>query len=204
MMKQTGPIRTVAIVLLCGLGGCRSRPITNTPRSAVEQLLLSGAVDRALDRLRIPEVVGKKLYLDFTNLKGYDVEYVRVATRVRFAHMGATLVEKAEEADYTVEVALGSLGTEFKSSVVGLPALPVPNSPVPTPEVPAYRSGEQTGIVKLLVFIHQKGRLVLATHSYAKCDRVESFLMGWRFTETDQVREGWERSDVEVKRPPGR
>jgi len=166
----------------------------------VEQLLLSGAVDRALEKFRLPEIVGKKLYVDFTHLNSYDVEYVRLATRVRFARLGAVLVEKVEESELVAEVACGGLGTEFKTEVVGMPALPVPNSPAATPELTAYRTGEQTGIVKLLILVHAKGRLITAVHCYAKCDREESFVLGWRLQRSDQVREGWERADQQLDR----
>jgi len=69
-----------------GLVGCTSRAVTTTPRSAIEQLLLSAAVDKAMERLEVPEVVGKKVFLDFTNLQAYDAEYIKVATRARFAN----------------------------------------------------------------------------------------------------------------------
>ena len=143
-MKRTS---LLAIVLLSSLG-CSSRLVTNTPRSAIEQLLLSGAVDKALLKVEDPDFTGKTAFLDFTNLKAYDQEYIKVATRARIAKLGATLVADADKADYVVEVASGGLGIEFKKGVVGIPALPVPNSSFPTPEAPAYRTSEQTGIVK--------------------------------------------------------
>ncbi|MHC4563609.1 MAG: DUF6655 family protein [Planctomycetota bacterium] len=193
--------RVVAAALAAAFGltaGCSSRPVTSTPRSAIEQMLLSGAVDRALEKFYLRELVGRKVYIDFTNLSCYDVEYVRLATRARFARMRAVLVDKAEDADYVVEVASGALGTELKTDVVGLPALPVPNSPAATPEMTAYSSGEQTGIVKLLVLVHRKGRLVGTAHCYAKCDREESFAFGHRFEQEDEIRQAWDEADVDL------
>ncbi|KKK59768.1 hypothetical protein LCGC14_3031100, partial [marine sediment metagenome] len=37
-------------------GGCASRTTSNTPRTAVEQLLLSRAVDLSLEKFDVPEV----------------------------------------------------------------------------------------------------------------------------------------------------
>jgi hypothetical protein len=193
--------RVVAVVLAFGfvlMAGCSARPVTSTPRSAIEQMLLSGAVDRALEKFYLPELVGKKIYIDFANLSCYDVEYVRLATRARFARMRVVLVDKADEADYVVEIASGALGTELKTEVVGLPALPVPNSPAATPEMTAYSSGEQTGIVKLLVLVHRKGKLVGTAHCYAKCDREESFAFGYRFEQEDEIRSAWDEADVDL------
>ncbi len=192
---------SVSVLMMAGMfaTGCASRHVTNTPRSAIEQLLLSGAVDRALEKFSLPELSGKKLFVDFTNLKAYDAEYIKVATRARMAELGAVLVDKAEQADLVAEVCSGGLGIEYKNSVVGMPALPVPNSPLPLPAVPLHRKTEQTGIVKLLIFVHAKGRFVAASHYYAKADRDESFILWWRFQSTDDVREGWERADLKLE-----
>ncbi len=96
------------------------------------------------------------------------------------------------------EIACGALGTEFKTVMVGLPPLPVPNSPTPLPEASVYKSSEQTGIVKILIFVHAKGRFVAANQYYAKADRNESFVFWWRFHSQDDVREGWERADLKL------
>ncbi|MHC4716922.1 MAG: DUF6655 family protein, partial [Planctomycetota bacterium] len=120
----------LCVVSTCGLG-CSSRTLSNTPRSAIEQMLLSGAVDKAMAKLDLPEVADRNVFIDFSNLKSYDVEYVRAATRARICGLGATLVDKADDADLVAEVSSGGLGIEFKSGTVGIPALPVPNSPLP-------------------------------------------------------------------------
>lgn len=178
--------------------GCSSRSTSTTPRTAVEQLLLSRAVDRSLAKFSLDEMQGKKVYLDFTNLAATDVEYVRVAVRARFAEAGATLAPAADQADYTAEIASGALALEYKSGLIGLPPIPVPQSPIPLPEVAFYKTVEQTGIFKLLIFVHQNGRFVWSRHFYAKADRDESFLLWWRFQQTDDVRAGWEEADLEL------
>ena len=175
--------------------GCSRRQFTTTPRSAIEQLLLSGAVDRALAKFELSAVRGANVCLDFTNLKAYDVEYIKAATRARFAELGAVLVDKPADSGFVVEVACGGLGVESKNSVIGLPSLPIPNTPVPTPEVSGYRSSEQTGIVKLLLFVRKGGRLVAIRHCYAKCDRDESSIFGIKFQRFDDIRQGWEQAD---------
>ena len=194
-MRRLTPVALLAFVFV----GCTSRLVTNTPRSAIEQLLLSGAVDRALAKLELPEVRGKKTFVDLSNLKAYDVEYIRVATRARIGQMGAILVGKVDDAEVVVEVASGGVGTEFKDAVVGLPTFPIPNSPVSTPELNAYKTHEQTGIVKLLVFVHERGRLLTAMHCYAKCDRDESFSLWYRFHQEDNIRQGWEKADRDAR-----
>jgi len=161
-------------------------------------MLLTGAVDKALAKFSLAEVEGAKVFLDCSNLAAVDAPYIKTAARARFCELGATLVDEVGEADLIAEVACGALGTEFKTAMVGLPPLPVPNSPIPLPEASLYMSSEQTGIVKILIFVHAKGRFVAANQYYAKADRNESFIFWWRFQRQDDVREGWERADLKL------
>ena len=188
-----------ANILLIFVTGCTTRIFTNTQRTAIEQLLLSGAVDNAVAKFHIPQVAGKKTYLDFTNLKSYDIEYVKTAVRARFAQIGAILVENADQADYIAEISSGTLGTEYKSTLLGIPSLPVPGSPTPLPELALARSVEQTGIAKLFVFIHSNGKLVTADHYYGKAERDEGFILWFRFQPTDDIRKAWEQADNKLK-----
>lgn len=186
-------------LLLTFAAGCGTRTFTNTERAAIEQLLLSGAIDNALEKLDIPQVAGKKTYLDFTNLKSYDIEYVKAAVRARFAEIGAHLTEDAEHADYVVEVSSGALGTEYKSSLLGIPSIPVPNSPTGLPELALARGIEQTGIAKLLVLVHSHGKAVSTGHYYGKVERDENFVLWFRWQSKDDIRKRWEAADEKVK-----
>ena len=189
---------------LSALVGCSTRTFSHTPRTALEQLLLSSAVDLALAKFEMPELNGRKVHADLTNLKSYDVEYVRVAVRARIAAQGAVLVEAADRADMVVEVASGALAMEHKTGTIGIPQLPVPQSDVPLPEVPFHKKVEQTAIMKLLIFVHRKGKFVAAGWYYAKSDRDESFILGWRIQRKDDVRQGWERADAKLgSKSPG-
>ncbi|MFZ2148581.1 MAG: DUF6655 family protein [Sedimentisphaerales bacterium] len=179
--------------------GCSTRTFTNTERTAIEQLLLSGAVDIALEKLDIPQIAGEKTYIDFTNLKSYDVEYVKAAIRARFSEIGAHLVENAEQADYVAEISSGALGTEYKSSLLGIPSIPVPNTSVQSPELALARGVEQTGIAKLLVLVHSNGKAVNTDHYYGKVERDESFVLWFRWQSKDDIRTRWEAADEKLK-----
>ncbi len=186
-------------LLVTFTAGCGTRTFTNTERAAIEQLLLSGAVDNALEKLDIPQVAGKKTYIDFTNLKSYDLEYVKAAVRARFAEIGAHLVGNAEQADYVAEISSGALGTEYKSSILGIPSIPIPNSPTPFPELALARGVEQTGIAKLLVLVHSNGKAVSTGHYYGKVERDENFVLLFRWQSKDDIRTHWEAADEKVK-----
>jgi len=164
----------------------------------MEQLLLSTAVDKALKKLDLPMLKDQKVYLDFKNLKGTDVEYLQVALRAKVAQDGSFLVDDAKDADYVMEVASGALAMEDRSNLVGMPSLPIPQSPVPTPEMPLFKSIEQTAILKMLIFVHQNGKFVACDQYFARGDRDESFLLWYRFQRRDDVKEGWERAKADL------
>lgn len=187
-----------SLVLLYS-AGCGTRAFTNTERAAIEQLLLSGAVDNALEKLDIPEVAGKKTYINFANLKSYDVEYVRAAVRARFAEVGANLTNDPNEAKFVAEVSSGALGTEYQSSVLGIPSIPIPNSSAYLPELAIARGVEQTGIAKLLILVHSTGKIVSTGHYYGKVERDESFILWFRFQTKDDVRDRWEDADQKIR-----
>lgn len=186
-------------VLLISITGCTTRNFSNTERTAVEQLLLSTAVDNAVAKFHIPELADKKTYLDFTNLNCYDAEYVKAAVRARFTEMDTHLVKEPNQADYIAEISSGTLGTEYKSTLLGIPSLPVPGSPTPLPQLALAYGVEQTGIVKLFVFVHSNGKIVTTDHYYGKAERVERFVLWFRSQPTDDIREAWEKTDKKLE-----
>lgn len=180
--------------------GCTSRTVSNTPRTAIEQLLLSAAVDKALSKVQVPELAGKKAYLDFSNLRAYDGEYVESAVRACIAKNGLIIVEKADEADYTVGVSSGGVGNEYKEFLLGIPSLPVPGSAMALPELALFKTVEQDGIVKLFVVFYADGKLVSANHYYGKAERDETFFLWMRFQPKDDIRKAWEKADAVIEK----
>jgi hypothetical protein len=58
----------LVVLFLAFWAGCATRAVSITPRTAIEQLLLSTAVDTAIDKISLPELADKKVYPDFSNL----------------------------------------------------------------------------------------------------------------------------------------
>ena len=185
--------------IFCAVG-CTSRTVSNTPRTAIEQLLLSTAVDKALSKVQVPELAGEKAYLDFSDLRAYDGEYVESAFRACVAKNGLIVVEETDEADYTVRVSSGGLGNEYKEFLLGIPALPVPGSPMTLPEVALFKAVEQDGIFKLFVVFYADGKLVSANHYYDKVERDETFFLWMRFQPKDDIRKAWEEADAIIEK----
>jgi len=189
-----------AIVLLLFLTGCTSRTVSNTPRTAIEQLLLSTAVDKAFEKIRLPELSDKKVYLDFSNLESYDSEYVKSAFKGYVAGRGAAIIEKPEEADYIIQLSCGALGNEYKDTLIGIPALPVPGSPMSSPELALWKSVEQDGIAKFLITVCSNGKVVSKRHYYDKAERDETFFLWMRSQTKDDIRKAWEKADAVIEK----
>ncbi len=202
MKRSPLALFSVFFLALALSAGCTTRRVTTTSRTAMEQLLLSTAVDKALQKFDLPMLAGSKVFVDCANLKGTDVEYLQVALRARVASQGSILVKDANQADYVMEVASGALAMEDKSSLVGMPAMPMPQASVSVPEMSLFKTVEQTAILKLLIFVHQKGKFVASDQYFATGSRDDSFLLWYRFQRKDDVREGWDRADADLTTRP--
>lgn len=132
--------------------GCTSSMHTHPPRTSIEQLLLSTAVDNALKGVEITEVEGEKVYVDTGMLESYDVEYVRASVRALLNENGALLQADRESADLIVEARSGALGMDVSGSLVGIPSIPILIPGAGTtefPEVALYSSFKQDSVSKL-------------------------------------------------------
>lgn len=151
------------ILLAAGLAGCSSVKITEPPRTATEQLLLSTAADRALRSADLSMFDGKKVYLDGTYFDSYDPKYVLGTIRDALSRAGAILVPAAANSDVILEARSGALSTDSSSSLIGLPSfgIPIPlTGAIQTPEIAFYKSQKQfsTAKIALLAFANPSGR----------------------------------------------
>ena len=153
------------MILILGivLPGCGSTKWTHTPRSATEQLLISDAMDRAVNKLDLRSLAGKQVFLDATPLAGtIDSAYLTSLIRQHILASGCILKEQKIEADYVVEVRTGAVGTDHRELLLGVPAtrtrglIPLPGVPDSIPEMPLATKNEQRAIVKLAAFAYNR------------------------------------------------
>ena len=148
-MKTTiGSIASLLILLhFCG---CTSTRTSDTARTGMEQLLISNAVDRVLDKTPMPDVNGRKVFVSDAYLDCVDKGYILGSIRQRLLASGAMLVGKADDSDMTIEIRSGGVGTDNVESFVGLPGLAVPGAlPIEIPEVRLWETSSQFGTAKL-------------------------------------------------------
>lgn len=152
-------------VLVCV--GCGTTKSTDTARSATEMLLISDAVDKAVDDLNFRPLHDQKVFVDTQYLDGaVDKGYLVSSIRQSLATSGAMLQEKADTATYVVEMRSGCVGTDRYSMLIGVPQMNVPVSvpgvPSAIPEIPIVKKTDQLGVAKIGVFVYHResGRAV--------------------------------------------
>lgn len=107
--------------------GCIDPRITNTGRSAVEQNLISHAVERTVDNMSFTAFAGKKAVLDCAKLSPQcDKDYVLGVLETHLALSGVKVVEKPEDAQVRIRFYCGVLATDNTEFNIGTPAIPIP------------------------------------------------------------------------------
>lgn len=114
-----------------------------------------------MDKVNFTPFAGSKVYLEEKYLDGVDSKYLVASTRHRVLHAGATLVDKAEEADVLVELRSGGIGTASSDAYIGTPEIGLPGM-LSIPEVRFVERNRQSGSAKIgLVAMDARSRQIL-------------------------------------------
>jgi hypothetical protein len=137
------------------LSGCATTKESDTARTGIEQLLVSSAVDQALDKVDLSPIRGAKVYLEEKYLDCVDKNYVIVSLEERLLASGCTLIGKPEEADVVMHVTSGGVGTDRQEKYVGISEIPLPPpSPISIPQVSLLSRTRANGTAKLRVIAY--------------------------------------------------
>jgi hypothetical protein len=169
--------------LLAPLVGCATIKQSDTARTGIEQMLISSAVDRSLEKIDFAPVRGAKVFLDDKYLDCVDKNYVLLAMRQKLLAHGCTLPDKADDADVVMQVASGAVGTDRQDLFAGISQIPLPPpSPISIPKFELFGRDKANGTAKLLVVaIDKKTQLAVINNgaSLARSDyKVWSFIGG--------------------------
>jgi hypothetical protein len=149
-MRSTSLLTWAVLATIVPLTGCATRKQSDTARTGVEQLLISTAVDRALDKVDYKPISGAKVFVEEKYLDCVDKNYVFVALHQRLLRNNCTLVAKAEDADVIMEVTSGGVGTDRTDLFVGVTEIPLPPpSPISIPRMSVYNRTRAIGTAKI-------------------------------------------------------
>jgi hypothetical protein len=145
-----------AAALVMVLSGCADPKITNTGRNAIEQMLLTTAVDRSVAKLDFRMLAKDKVRFDYSLLATQvDKNYVQASLESTVAAAGAIIALKPEEAKFILRPVCAALATEDNKIMFGTPQLPVPipdmSLSLVIPELPLYKRVTRQGVCKLYV-----------------------------------------------------
>jgi hypothetical protein len=167
-MNKTGCAVLCLLVLL--LSACTTPRFSEPPRSAIEQLLLSTAVDEALDEVKLPEVKGKRVFLSEEYLEAYDGQYIIGTIRAILSENGAYLVDIRDDAELIVEARSGALGIDSSASIFGLPGFPIyiPGAgTLELPELALYKSDKAHSVAKIALLAYRTdGKPVFSSEAF--------------------------------------
>jgi hypothetical protein len=167
----------LALTLLTALAGCATIRVTDPPRTATEQFLMSQAVSRALQQLNVDALRDRRVWIEtgyFTGAEKVNVngeERVRIFStpeqafatgelRERLLLAGARIAHDRKDADVVLEIRSGGIGVDRLDNLIGIPAVALSgvfgsgssvanNVPVTTPELALYKNTRQRGFASI-------------------------------------------------------
>lgn len=142
------------------LVGCGTTKFSDTGRTATEQLLISSAMEDLVDEYDYSRLSGLKLYVRAAN-SATDSDYLKSLIRQQLAANGAFVKDKEDDADYIVEIAPGTVGTNRYELMYGIPETTVPaigslTSATSIPEFALIKRTDQKAQVKLVMWAYNK------------------------------------------------
>ena len=151
-----------ALLLMCSTfallatPGCATIRVTDPPRSADEQFLMSTAAQRAVAQLSLEALRDRKVYVDSSYFNAPEQAFVTGEVRAKLLLGGVRLVQDRKDAQIVLELRSGGVGVNRVEFLLGLPSIPVPgvNSgnnaltaafPFLTPELSILKNTKQQG-----------------------------------------------------------
>ena len=146
-------------------------------QKATDQLIAGDAVDRTVSQIDFRILMGKKCFLDTQYINktipgvGFVTsEYMISSVRQKMMCDGCLLQEKADEADFVVEMRIGALGADGNEVIYGVPAnnfVSIAASVVPTspqaaaalpsmPELSFGKKDDQMAAAKIALFAYNR------------------------------------------------
>jgi hypothetical protein len=143
------------------ISGCSSAQTSNTARTAREQLLISNAVDQSLAKVNFSSLAGAKVFLEEKYMDSVDKPYILGTLRHQVLRSGASVVDKAEDADVIMEARSGGVGTDMSEKYLGIPEIALPGL-LTLPEIRFAENKAQQGYAKIgLVVLDAKSKTML-------------------------------------------
>lgn len=136
-------------ISLVAIVGCGTFRTTVTPRTALEQALLSHSVHTTLESMNLPDLRNKTYTLDPTWVQAVDEEFILTSINEKLLESGLRAAADPAKAEITIFPRIAFMGIDDSSFLLGVPALEVPvpfsGGSFETPELALFKLARQYG-----------------------------------------------------------
>ena len=183
--------------IVCLLSGCAATRTTTTPQTAVEQALLSQAVEQSVESLNVKGQEGRTFYVQGDEIFAlsakdeFGASYVAEAITHRLLSAGMHLASGPDEAEIVVYPRVHFVAVDDRESLLGIPSIPLPIpgvGTVNTPEIALFKFHGQYGRARLSLFAvdEESGQLLFDAASQPTQKHYSRWtvlvILGWRTT----------------------
>lgn len=165
-----GRLLVVALVML---GACSSNRVTDPPRTATEQFLLSKAASDAVAQLSFDTLRGRRVYLETQYFAASEQAFVLGELRAKLLQSGVQLMPSSDKAEIVMEVRSSGVGIDRDEYLLGIPSLQagtvvtasIGGAPLTTPELALIKNRYQLGVagVSYVAYWRENGDIVSAS-----------------------------------------
>jgi hypothetical protein len=153
------PLAALGAALLL-LAACTSTiRVTDPPRTATEQFLLSHAAMEAVAQLAVEPLRGRRVFLDSEYFAASEAAFVLGELRAKLLMEGVQLTRARDEAQIILEVRSGGVGIDRSDFLLGLPSMLISAGdadgdtgarvPIVTPELAIMKNINQIGVASV-------------------------------------------------------
>ena len=195
----------VILFFLIQLSACAATRTTTTEHTAVEQALLSYTASKAFHTIDFSKLAGSNVFIEKivlphryprpnlgTTSQWHEINpnFLRSLLERELLKAGATVLEKKESSDLSLDLVCDVAAIDDSEFVMGLPSIPIPvagSGTVSTPEISLFSSKRQAGKVRFSVIGKKDGKIAFMQKSKAARKYYSRWSMlivlGWRFTD---------------------
>jgi hypothetical protein len=187
-MRQSLAIALMSAVLCAALAGCAlNYDTTKSPRSPIEQLLLTQALQRGLIDAVPPVRPGQSVAIEAVGLFGLAADQTLVINQVeRWLSREGFTVPKDGKETLVARVAIEAFGTLQDQAFFGLPPIGGGIIPISLPELAIYKAARQWGFARFAIdFVErQTGKLLRYTPVHEGDARYDQYTYFFAFNVT--------------------
>ena len=179
ILRDAGRLITV-LSLFGAATGCATIRVTDPPRTATEQFLMTGAAEAAVNQLSADSLRDRIVYIDTTYLTSAwqtapELSYMIGEFRAKLLKGGARLVPSREKAQIVLELRSPGVGIDRLEFLLGIPPIGLgalaggvaaaSGSATVTPELAIIKSTRQYGFasVAFVAFWADTGELLTSS-----------------------------------------